>query len=410
MTTARQEAAYSRRLTAAVARALASGATSIGDLAASAPGAWPAQFQALAPHLAASAPLPVSDVVLPADPWPSLPVPHPADGEWRFTAAVAEKLAASLMGYTDSDTPPVLIGIPSVFVAMERHGLPSRLFERSRATARELVAVARLGEVTATDVTRAVLPLEIARATLVDPPWYPSVMRSFLWAASHMTAPGGTVIACVPPILVRPSAADERRALFRRLSAYRLQLVDIQRSGVRYATPPFEHFALHAAGVREELPEWRVGDLLVARRLPGGVGRRPAPPSADRWTIVGDHTERVAFRDVWGNEDPRLTPLVPGDILPSVSARDPRLPRVRVWTARNEVFGCGDPTLAAAISRAITQGVDPARAMSDVLGRTLGTEDRRRLLIVCRQLEGLGLRDRRHESASTLRSMPIGSS
>lgn len=404
MTTQRQQAAYSRRLAAAVERGLAAGARSIGDLAAFAPGAWPSLLQGLAPHLAGSAPRLDLGPMREAEPCPFLPVPHPADGEWRFTAAAAEELAASLMRYAGGDGLPVLVGTPSVFATMERQGRASRLFERSPAVARELAARARLGEVTATDVTRAALPLAIGRATLVDPPWYPAVMRSLIWAASRMTEPGGTVVACVPPVLVRPSAVDERRALIRRLHSYRLELVDMQRSGVRYATPPFERFALRAAGVGEDLPEWRVGDLLVARRLPGELGRRPPPPRADRWTIVGDGAERVAFRDVWGNGDPCLTRLVPGDILPSVSARDPRLASVRVWTARNEVFGCGDPGLAAAIALAITGGIDPARAMSDYLGRALGAEDRRRLLTACRQLGGLRLARRRQGRLAALGS------
>jgi hypothetical protein len=65
----------------------------------------------------------------------------------------------------------------------------------------------------------------------------------------------------------------------------------------------------------------------------------------DQWTerVLG----RVRLRVRLGCDvahDPRLTRLVEGDVLPSVSRRDPRRVEARVWTSGNRVFGCTAPS------------------------------------------------------------------
>jgi hypothetical protein len=67
--------------------------------------------------------------------------------------------------------------------------------------------------------------------------------------------------------------------------------------------------------------------------------------------------------------DPRRLHLVPGDVLPSVSSRDPVRPTVVVWTGSNRVFGCRDPHVLAAIACAVAEDADPARTASDAVGR-----------------------------------------
>ncbi len=69
--------------------------------------------------------------------------------------------------------------------------------------------------------------------------------------------------------------------------------------------------------------------------------------------------------------DPLLRHLVDGDVLATVSRRDPVRRKVAVWTSSNRVFACRSPGLLAALATALAEGKQVSHAAAAYLGRPL---------------------------------------
>jgi hypothetical protein len=123
-----------------------------------------------------------------------------------------------------------------------------------------------------------------------------------------------------------------------------------------YETPFFERNALRAEGLSAP-PVWRRGDVLVFRKsrsiTPASMGRRKARGSTE-FTIGRMRVFLRAAEDPWtGQSDDLLRQIVPGDILPTVTRRDPRRRSATVFTSGNRIFASPDSrriALAAAIA------------------------------------------------------------
>ena len=104
-------------------------------------------------------------------------------------------------------------------------------------------------------------------------------------------------------------------------------------------------------------PNWRRGDLLIFERTgnshPGPMN--PVAHSAE-WVQVDIRgaTIWVRSKEQPGFIDPRLVPLVPGDILPTVSRRDDRREAADVWTAGNRIYRCDGSYILSIILHAIS--------------------------------------------------------
>jgi dihydroorotase-like cyclic amidohydrolase len=66
-----------------------------------------------------------------------------------------------------------------------------------------------------------------------------------------------------------------------------------------------------------------------------------------------------------------LRSIVPGDILPSVSRRDPRRANADVWTSGNRIFACGGTSTLVTIIDALAARQMPEVAVEVQEGRTL---------------------------------------
>ena len=290
----------------------------------------------------------------PLQPWRTngrpLPVPHPLDFEWRFTAESADLLVDRCTETCRTQTPVTLIGAPTVFIRASERGGDHRyvLLDKNRPTVSRLLDGYHRAQVFVHDVCTDEPPQDVSEVTVIDPPWYDPYVRAFLWTASRTTRDGGTVLLSLPPVGTRPGISHEREALFMWATQLGLNVADIEEARLGYVSPPFEWNALHAAGIWNCPPDWRRGDLVTLRlRRPRfQVPPRPeVPPEAERWPEAEVHGVRVRFaphpREVPGAT--LIRPLVPGDVLPSVSARDPRRRWATVWTSGNRVFACDDP-------------------------------------------------------------------
>lgn len=278
-----------------------------------------------------------------------LPVPHPLDYDWRFTPESADALLRRAMDAAGGRR-VLLLGAPTVFTRAIRTGIGQHFtLVDSNPTLRGAFQTLGYGDqVVTSDLAVDTIPDLCGAAAVADPPWYPETIKSFLWVGQRMLAPGSAILISLPPEGTRPGIVEEREDLLSWTTRAGLRLVTIERRGTRYLTPPFERNALSAAGVRAPL-SWRTGDLASFQVLT--ASHEPRPPvqtRSGRWeeVVVGHVRIRVlTSTETDSSGDARLVHLVPGDVLQSVSSRDPIRDSVRVWTSGNRVYGCEAPHL-----------------------------------------------------------------
>ena len=306
------------------------------------------------------------------------PVPHPLDFEWRYTSEAVNRLLRDLDGVSG---PLLLLGTPSVAGnAALQHPTRKVVVLDSNA-----VALAHLRntypriETELCDIVRDELPLVVPGArVIIDPPWYPEFFEIFFWAACRLSRPDASVFVSLPPLGTRPGMQEERAQLFSFAKRMGLELVNLDEGVLPYLTPLFEYNALRAEGITGVPLNWRRGDLAEFVRNGTSPGPRPlAPPPDGGWREVMISGVRIRIREraAFGFEDPCLVPLVSGDILSSVSRRDPRRARVDVWTSGNRVFACQGPALFAHVLRALLVGQSPVALLTSALGRPLTSQE-----------------------------------
>lgn len=224
-----------------------------------------------------------------------------------------------------------------------------------------------------------------AQVVVIDPPWYPVHVRTFLWAASQICTVGGHVFLSAPPAGTRPGIKEEWEETLELAEGMGLRLKRSQPSALPYVSPPFERNALRAAGVSSYPAEWRRGDLAVFLRfgqashhsLPLLYHSPPAPLSpCPEWAEESVEGVRIRMRSQEHfRGDPRLVSLVTGDVLPSVSRRDERRPLAEVWTSGNRIFRCADTAILREVCRAVARNKAVAACVAGALRRTLTPEE-----------------------------------
>lgn len=286
-----------------------------------------------------------------------LPLPHPLDYEWRFTPDAARSLLNRTADLTRPGGDLLLFGTPGLAVealTLPIHRRITFLAENNSVTDRVFALNRAMGEPLSIAFCSNGLPRESADAVLLDPPWYLDFLRPMLAAAADACRPGGVVLISLPPDGARPSAEADRQAAI--LFARRLGLAVTEHSplAIGYETPFFERNALAAAGVYPP-PQWRHGDLVVFRKACAST-RQPPIASARRrdWAQVEIGRMRLFIRGGGKAraDEAALISLIDGDILPTVSRRDPRRRPANVWTSGNRIFRTDNPQLVleAAIS------------------------------------------------------------
>lgn len=371
--------------------AVRAGPTSFDDLICHLPGVYPTDARASLDRLLARSRISEAEQrralrrhQRAASPRPSsvLPVPHPLDFDWRFASEAVDALMGACSRFDGPDGSVVCIGAPSLHERLATTGVqPSILID---ANDEVIAAVASITDDCAihSRIGCDPLPALAARTVVIDPPWYPEHVRLFLWAAAQLCADGGTVLLSFPPAGTRPGVADEREDSLTFADGVGLSLHEIRRGELAYLSPPFERLALMAAGYGDLPADWRRGDLLVFRARPNRpITRRPEPVTDDvAWMAIQVPSTRIKVRIdrarvASAPVASSLQSVVDGDILPSVSRRDPRRSQVSVWTACNRVFRCDDTTVLAAIANALTARTDPVDAVASTLGRGLAPEE-----------------------------------
>ncbi|MGE0847737.1 MAG: hypothetical protein AB7L41_15835 [Flavobacteriaceae bacterium] len=354
------QAAFSVKVDAWIANALAGGCVDYATLLRRLPGVYPTEILfsldrlaasgAVDPAFAAAARRQAKNANSPgAEGRSLLPPPHPLDFEWRFTADASRALLNHASALTPSGGDVLLFGTPGL--AAEALTLPvgrrlALLAEANCVTDRLFALNRAIGSPLAIAFCTGGLPRESADAVILDPPWYLDFVRPMLAAAAHACRVGGFVLISLPPDGARPTAEADRQAAIALARRLGLALVEHATLAIGYETPFFERNALRAAGICTP-PRWRRGDLAVFRKVRAPKQTSPSSQRTRLWSEVAVGRMRLFVRTTKAVQagDAELVPIVAGDILPSVSRRDPRRALANVWTSGNRVFQTDNPQL-----------------------------------------------------------------
>ncbi|MDP1793055.1 MAG: hypothetical protein Q8K63_02860, partial [Acidimicrobiales bacterium] len=380
-----------------------SGPTSFDDLVCHLPGVYPTDARAALDRVHAAGAITQAQLaqcvqrrpmrLLPR-PSPNLPVPHPLDFDWRFTPEAVDALIAEYASYVGDTAPVVCVAAPSLHERLAADDKPTTLIDANQDM---IASLAPLGaDAICARVGSDPLPTLTAAAVVIDPPWYPAHVDLFLWAAAQFCGDDGLVLLSFPPAGTRPGVADERDAALRFAAGLGLSLIDIRRGELGYRSPPFERLALAAAGLDRIPEDWRRGDLLALRASASHhPAVRPSPVTDDLdWTAVPAPPTRIkvkhaSTRPKAAPVQPRLNSIIDGDILPTVSRRDPRRSTAAVWTACNRVFACADTAAFATIVSSSARPDNAVEAIADAVGRRLSVAEQDEVKVATDQLEAL---------------------
>jgi hypothetical protein len=310
------------------------------------------------------------------DDWP---VEHPLDFDWRFTPE-AVRLLIDRCQRTTSDS-VAFLGAPSLAREAAASGWPVdvSLFDQNPALVQAIQASFPVTTASCIDLVwgEPVAPGNFAIA-VADPPWYSEHIAAFLWAASRLIRVGGRVVLSLPPEGTRPGIRAERDEVFALATALGLRLVSVEPSTLVYRTPPFEKNALAARGIPAVPWDWRRGDLAEFVAVAKILVDRPIPPIPQvAWDEESVGVVRIKCRVCPDSDfrDPRLSSAVPGDMLTTVSRRDPARVAVDVWTCGNRIFRCAGTRVFLAIVSALGRRGDVESAVAAAIKRNLSTDE-----------------------------------
>jgi hypothetical protein len=316
-----------------------------------------------------------------------LPTPHPLDYDWRFTDRTVGTLLEEAERRGAVGGVIALLGAPRVFeVVANTLDQECVLLDANAAVVANLSDARRRnheGQVAIVcDLARSPLPRLDARVVIADPPWYPRYLRVFLWAAAALCAVGGYLLVSVPAEGTRPGVIKEYGRVLGWARALGWQPASWEPKVLRYISPPFERNALRVQGIPDLPVDWRCSDLVVLRKATPGSGlARPRGHVDSPWREVRIGRVRLRFREQRpvenGYRDPRLHRIVEGDVLDSVSRRDPRRRMADVWSCCNRVYGCDGVALLHVVAQAVASGRDVIEEGASWLGRppTTGEAD-----------------------------------
>lgn len=367
-----------------VRAAFARGVRTFTDLVRALPGVYPVDALRSVARLGHELPsgwntLPVSSPPDTAEfGWP---VEHPLDFDWRFTQDTVRFLLDRCRH--ESSGPITFLGAPSLAWEAAASGWAASvsLFDRNLAVVEGVRSSYPNVAARCVDLVWGE-PVGASDAAVVvaDPPWYPEHILAFLWAAGRLAASGGRVFISMPPVGTRPGILAERDAIFTAAAAFGLRAAPVRPGVLTYRTPLFEKNALAAAGVTAPVPwDWRRGDLaeFIVEGNTGGLRPTPSDP-LDEWDEVAIGVVRIKCRRSprRGFLDPTLSPAAAGDILPTVSRRDPARSSADVWTCGNRVFKCKGAGVFGVIASALGRHTDVHEEVAGTIRRLLSPEER----------------------------------
>lgn len=270
--------------------------------------------------------------------------PHQLDFDWRFD----QESRALVAKYVNNQDRVLLLGCPSLMETLSKNVGGGHLFERNPSH----LAIGGFG-VTHCDLRfPETIPLlgEAFDLAILDAPWYPDDLISWLGTALSLIRIGGSVFFVLWPESTRPGAKDEHQHIFSMLGL-RGEVNFL--GNVSYEIPLFEKESLLEAGA-PKVP--RTGLLFRLTKSDSATlpnvhfSRQPI-----YWKRFQIFDEQVAVKvtekakstsDVFQFDTKPL-------MLRSTSRRDPLLNSINIWTSKNMVARLAN---SAAIAEGIASG------------------------------------------------------
>lgn len=198
-----------------------------------------------------------------------LPAPDPSRSQWWFSSTGLTYLLNVVETRTGLFESPRIfcLGTPTLVPDLTHRGFGLDILE---IDAQVLLAVQPLSTnavVREYDAADA-LPDELRdsfQIAVLDPPWYPSAIYTFLNRALTALTVGGELFCTLPGRLTRPGIEALRAELIRDLVAAGHLILAVERGSVQYQVPRFELAALERLAGFRGIP-WRAGDLLHMRK------------------------------------------------------------------------------------------------------------------------------------------------
>lgn len=314
--------------------------------------------------------------------------PHPLDYDWRFTDSSSLMLLDYCRSLSNPGDTIALLGTPSLYEITSGSNYRRRFILLDRNVPASSMTVQSFYKC---DLLKDRLPDIKAQIVVADPPWYPNYMQMFTWAAAQVLEVGGHMLLCLPPIGTRPGMITEINQIFEWTQKLGFSLMRYERGITSYDTPFFEVNALKAEGIRTFPQEWRHGDLALFSRQQVTRVPKPTVGLEDSWVEakIRGVSIRVRPQSCTGFHDPTLIPIVPNDVLPSVSRRDQRRQEADVWTSGNRIFASKGRNILIEILNALSINLDPAYNVSTSLKRKLKSSELALVSTVVRQVEDL---------------------
>lgn len=311
----------------------------------------------------------------------TLPLPHPLDFDWRFTAATAEHIVNTCAKLSGPRDQIVFLGAPTVFSTAIRNNSDRGvvLLDRNIAIVSHISETFPGSEVYLCDLLSGHLHDVSAAVVVIDPPWYSEHFEAFMWAASRLCDLHGHALVSLPAVGTRPGVLSEREHIVRWSTTVGFTLEKYEEGALRYVSPPFEVNALRAERLHNVPMDWRCADLAIFRKeLVCNVPRPSVMAVSESWAI--DAIDDIQWRTRTNGRsefcDPDLRSILEGDVLCSVSRREALREQADVWTTGNRIYSCAGTNILRIVIQTINSGNPLHASVANALGVPLGKKDR----------------------------------
>jgi hypothetical protein len=330
------------------------------------------------------------DTSLPLDynPTTRVEMTHPLDYDWRFSRQTTGVLLEECIRLSHSQDKIVFLGAPSLFASSTRDARDRRFVLIDKNPVHKKLE-SKDASFVCCDLLKKCSSNLKGRVILADPPWYPEFQMAFIWHASHMCQIGGKVMLIVPGIGTRPTIQREWQSLLDWAYKFGLSYSGLAPITVSYDTPYFEHNALRHEGITLPLTSWRRADLAIFSKERRNGIKQPLLVSRNDWSSRSFFGIKIRKSNSKGFIDPTLVSLVDGDVLTSVSRRDPRRQSADVWTSGNRVFACKGTNILAIILRNMPSNSQILKEIESYIGRKPTTLESRQVARTVRNVTSL---------------------
>jgi hypothetical protein len=303
----------------------------------------------------------------------SLPDPHPADYDWRFTGSALHALAQLLRPLKVRRSRVALLGAPSLFLRLADIGANVTLFDRNQSLIADLKKAGFRNSAIEQDMfSRLARNIGDFDVVVADPPWYLEFYEAFVARASQLLCDHGLFLLSMLPWLTRPSALHDRTEILRFANKAGFQLIQVLPEFLQYETPYFEKVALRHHGIA--CGPWRKADLFLFVKVQSVriSAWRIFKPDHEEWDDfrLGDRKIKLKRKKHNSSGPFSYRPVEDGSpVLRTVSRRWPHRPLIDVWTSDNEAYAVHGLGILRAALQLTQRAIGVHRAVSLVATR-----------------------------------------